>query len=696
MTSVVDARSALVVHGTLRVPGDKSISHRALMLSALATGRSVVRGILQSADVRSTARVLSQLGASLPPVDDSMEIIGRGSATWRAPLDALDCGNSGTTTRLVAGMVSGMVGVQARFEGDGSLTRRPMRRVARPLEAMGAQISLSGNGTLPMTITGAPLHPIDWTLEQASAQVKSALLLASVVSGAEVTVREPEPTRDHTERMLVARGVSLARRDGAIVCAPAAELAARDVYVPGDPSSAAFFVALAAMATEGELRLVDVLLNPTRTGFLDVLMRMGVVVRIEGPHTVDGELVGALVTSPSTLRATDIGGAEVPRLIDELPLIAALASTADGETRITGASELRAKESDRIAVMVSNLKSVGVDCDELPDGLVVRGPTARFNGRVATHGDHRIAMAFGVLAARPDASISIDVPGCVDVSYPTFWGDLATVTAESRTTSVSFSGVAGALTARLILAIDGPAASGKSSTARWVAERLGLRHVDSGALYRSMTALALREFGDDGSTWDPTQLLALGDRVSLREIPLGYEPLIDGVPVDEELRGMAVTREVSRVAQWPAIRAWVNDRVRLAARSSDVVVDGRDIGTAVFPDATLKIFLVADSWERARRRLVQRLGRRPTDVEVAEETERLVARDAKDQTQSVQARDAILVDTTALTQEEQVERIVTLAEVARSRGGPGRVAVETPAMGSTPIAGAIDESHDLS
>jgi 3-phosphoshikimate 1-carboxyvinyltransferase len=688
MTDAGVRRTALEVHGSLRVPGDKSISHRALMLSALAEGPSVVRGILQSADVRSTARVLAQLGAPLPPVDETMRIHGRGPASWRTPTDALDCGNSGTTTRLMAGIVAALPTVQARFEGDASLSSRPMRRVARPLEAMGASITLSANGTLPMTVVGQALHGAEWTLEVASAQVKSAMLLAATVAGVPIILHERHATRDHTEKMLVARGVPLAAHEGTIRCTPDGPVQPRDVQVPGDPSSAAFFAGLGTIADEGELRIVDVLLNPTRTGFLDVLQRMGADIRVDGAHFVDGERVGTLVVAPSTLHGTTIGGAEIPRLIDELPLLAALAALATGETRITGAEELRAKESDRIAVMVANLRAIGVDATELPDGLVVRGPASALSGRVTTHGDHRIAMAFGVLAMRPTASIAIDVPGCVDVSYPTFWGDLAMVTAPSRATTVHFGGAAGALSPRLVIAIDGPAASGKSSTARWVAERLGLRHVDSGALYRALTALALREYGDPGDRWTAEQVVALGDRIALRAVDQGFEPLIDGQSVEEEVRGAGVTREVSRVAQWPAAREWVNARVRLAARASDVVIDGRDIGTAVFPDAALKIFLVADTWERARRRLVQRLSRRPTDVEVAEETERLVARDAKDQTQSVQARDAILIDTTSLTQEEQVERIVALAEVARARGtgaGGDRVPQETPTLGISAV-----------
>jgi cytidylate kinase len=289
------------------------------------------------------------------------------------------------------------------------------------------------------------------------------------------------------------------------------------------------------------------------------------------------------------------------------------------------------------------------------------GSSRALAGHVVTHGDHRLAMAFGVLGALPGNGITIDDPGCVAVSYPGFWRDLAAVTAGDAAVPTQPD-----THVPLIIAIDGPAASGKSSTAQWVARTLDVRHVDSGAFYRALAFLGLQS-GEPAEEWTPAALLARASRITWRLTERSVLPLVDGRDQDEALRGSAVTRSVSRVAAMPAVREWVNAQVRAAGAAVDVVVDGRDIGTAVFPHAQLKVFLIADTWERARRRLVQRLGRRPTDAEIADETEALVARDAQDATQSAPARDAITIDTTTVTQAEQVERIVALARATRDR-----------------------------
>ena len=415
--------AALTVSGSVRVPGDKSISHRALILAALAAGKSRVRGILDAADVRSTAGVLRALGADFPELSSDFVVTGRGLRSLAPPKGVLDCGNSGTTARLVAG-VAAAYPFASRFEGDESLSRRPMRRVARPLAAMGARVDLAPGGTLPMTIEGARLASLEWSTESASAQVKSAVLLAGLVAGVEVTVREPVPSRDHTERMLAARGIDV-RADGAVVTLrPAGPLRACDVAVPADPSSAAFLAAFAALADGGEVELPDLCLNPTRTGFLRALARMGARVNFGDERHQGGEVVGSLFVAPAGLRGIAVGGAEVPSLIDELPLLACVASRAEGETVITGAAELRVKESDRIAAVVANLRAVGAAAEELPDGLRVAGGAGRLRGEVRTFGDHRIAMAFGVLGALPGNEIRVDDRECVGVSYPDFWLDL--------------------------------------------------------------------------------------------------------------------------------------------------------------------------------------------------------------------------------------------------------------------------------
>ncbi|MDA1081855.1 MAG: 3-phosphoshikimate 1-carboxyvinyltransferase [Gemmatimonadetes bacterium] len=415
------------MRGGVRIPGDKSISHRALILSALADGQSRIRGILNSADIQSTAGVLRGLGVSVVAQDDgSILVLGSGPHALSAPIADLDAGNSGTTTRLISGVLAALP-FTSRVVGDASLSARPMRRVAKPLGAMGASFSFDGDDGLPMSITGAALQGLTWFSESASAQVKSAILLAGFTAGVPVEVHEPVPTRDHTERMMRLRGVDVRSEGTVATLIPGAPIAALDVDVPGDPSSAVFFAALAAMATGGDVTLAGVCANPSRTGALRVLERMGVRIGWEDMKDVGGEPTATLVVAPRVLRATTIDGSEVPSLIDELPVLACVAARADGETRVTGAAELRVKESDRIALVVRNLRAVGAEAEELEDGFVVRGSDRPLAGRVETGGDHRIAMAFGVLGAATGGRITIDDPNCVAVSYPNFWTDLAYV-----------------------------------------------------------------------------------------------------------------------------------------------------------------------------------------------------------------------------------------------------------------------------
>ena len=417
------------VDGTIRVPGDKSISHRALMLAALGDGPSRISRILDSADVRSTAGVLRALGASIPALSDDFVVQGVGLDALRAPSGPLDCGNSGTTTRLIAGIVAACP-FAASFVGDASLSRRPMRRVARPLEAMGARFDLPPHGGLPMTVHGGSLREVEWQSEIASAQVKSALLLAGLVAGVRVIYDEPAKSRDHTERMLGARGVEIRTEGTRVELSSGRTLKRMDTRVPGDPSSAAFFAALAALSDEGRLTLESVCVNDSRIGFLRVLRRMGANVTFSQDALEGGEPVSDVVVAADALRGVVVGGDDVPSMIDELPMLACLATRADGETVITGAAELRVKESDRIAAVVSNLRAIGADAEELPDGMRIVGSGRPLRGSVATHGDHRLAMAFGVLGALPGNDVTVDDPACVDVSYPSFWQDLSRVSAS--------------------------------------------------------------------------------------------------------------------------------------------------------------------------------------------------------------------------------------------------------------------------
>jgi 3-phosphoshikimate 1-carboxyvinyltransferase len=429
------------VHGEVRVPGDKSVSHRALIFAALAEGESVLRGVLDSADVRSTAGVLGALGVSVPPIParvpdrgaaatDAMRLRGVGLRGLQAPGGALECGNSGTTTRLLAGVCAGYP-FRSRFIGDASLSRRPMRRIARPLEAMGARVAFDDGDGLPMTVTGGALRTLRWRDDTGSAQVKSAVLLAGLVSGVPVSVEAPRPSRDHTERFLMALGADVRTTPASVSLTPPDALRRFDLTVPGDPSSAAFFAALAAMAAEGALTLPDVLASPTRDAFVRILGVMGADIAITpGAMTGIGESTVTYTVAPRELRGVSVGVDDVPGMIDELPLLACIAACAEGETRITGAAELRVKESDRIALTVSNLRAVGVSADALPDGMRISGIRGRgpCRGRVTTGGDHRIAMAFGVLGVATGGGIVIDDPACVAISYPEFWSDLARVT----------------------------------------------------------------------------------------------------------------------------------------------------------------------------------------------------------------------------------------------------------------------------
>ncbi len=423
----MDARRD-TVGGTVRVPGDKSVSHRALMFSAFARGQSRVRGILQSDDVHATARVLRALGWSIPEVASEMVIDGGGVRA--APPSAtvqLDCANSGTTTRLMAGVAAAQA-VVSTFFGDESLSKRPMKRVAAPLTRMGARIEFEeGRDGLPMTVHGGALHAIDYDVPVASAQLKSAVLLAGLCGGVPVRVREPSPTRDHTERMLSARGVSITADGAWIALQPAERLSAIDVDVPGDPSSAAFFVARALLADEGMLRVSHVLESPHRDGFLRAVRRMGARIDAASEPAGGETLVHLDVHGGSRLEAVSLGRDDVTSMIDEIPMLAVLASRAEGTTVVRGAEELRVKESDRITAVVSNLRAIGVEARELPDGLEVDGTDAPLSGHVIAHADHRIAMAFGILGASRNVQLTIDDPDCVSVSYPGFWQELARV-----------------------------------------------------------------------------------------------------------------------------------------------------------------------------------------------------------------------------------------------------------------------------
>ena len=412
---------AMVVAGNVRVPGDKSLTHRLLLLAGLAPGRSRIRGALTSLDARSTAGVLRALGVGVTPLRAGAEVTVAGRRRFKRPELALDCGNSGTSARLVLGLLAAHP-FRAVLTGDPSLRRRPMQRVTEPLAAMGARFEAADPDRLPLAIRGGRLSPIEWRLPVSSAQIKGCLLFAGLASGQPVALLEPHGrSRDHSERLLRAFGFAVVEdSQGWIRFAPSGRLTPFDSTVPGDPSSAAFLVGAALLAERGALRIEAVGLNPTRTGFLRVIERMGGSVVAENSREVAGEPVGDLIVTPSNLGATAVAPGEIPALIDEIPLLAVLASRARGETRFHEVGELRVKESDRLGLLAANLRAVGVKAAVEGDALSVVGRDAPPRGRVRTEGDHRLAMAFAVLGTVKGARIRVDNMDCAAVSYPGF------------------------------------------------------------------------------------------------------------------------------------------------------------------------------------------------------------------------------------------------------------------------------------
>lgn len=409
------------VRGVIRVPGDKSLSHRALLFAAMARGTSHLGGLLTSLDARSSARVLRQLGAEVSALGEDRMVTVRGRGRLVRAGAILNCGNSGTTTRLLLGLLAAH-GFRADLTGDQSLRRRPMRRVTVPLREMGASIiEKNERGTLPLAIRGGRLAALRHEMPVSSAQIKGCLLLAGMAGRVPVSVREPHGrSRDHTERLLRAFGYQVDEQGPWVHFQPTGRLEPFDMQVPGDPSSAAFPVAAAVLAEGGELRLTGVGVNPTRIGFLHVLERMGAAVAVEDVELRFDEPVGDLVARPATLRATEVLPGEIPGLIDEVPMLAALATRARGTTIFRDVGELRVKESDRLALIAANIRALGGTAEIHGDDLHVEGGTRPPAGRVVTEGDHRIAMAFAVLGTVPGARVRVDDMACAAVSYPGF------------------------------------------------------------------------------------------------------------------------------------------------------------------------------------------------------------------------------------------------------------------------------------
>lgn len=625
------------LHGLVGLPGDKSMSHRALIFAALARSPSSLRHLGSGADNRATINCLRALGARI----DSM---GEDAFVHPAPLKAanapLDCMNSGTTMRLLSGLLAG-AGVDATLIGDESLSRRPMKRVAEPLSKLGARVD-TVDGHAPVTVHKQKLVGTDVVLSEPSAQVKTAIILAGLFADGVTTVREPELTRDHSERMLGAIGFGVTREGDTIKIVRGEAPEGFQFWVPGDPSSAAFWSVLAAVTPGSDVTIIDVSLNPTRIGFTNVLKRMGVHIETTTHGESAGEPWGDIrVKAPQFLTATDVGGHEARLAIDELPVLAVAMAHARGRSVVSSAKDLRAKESDRIETTAALLQSSGVEVETFPDGFAVVGgkPTA---GRVNAHGDHRIALSAAVLGLSAKG-VEIDGYESAAVSYGHFLSEVKRLSAKERVRGKPVT-----------VAIDGPAGAGKSTVSKRLADRLGYALVDTGAIYRAVALLVSRA-GVNPNDAEAVAALARGMEVTFAPSPAGQRVVLGQgqtkEDVTEAIRTPAMSSLASVVSQHPPVRAALLTLQRELAGQGGAVLEGRDIGTVVFPQAQAKFFLDAAPEERARRR-VDELSARKTPADYAQVLAEIRDRDARDAGREAAplkaAADAVHLDSTRL------------------------------------------------
>lgn len=419
-------KQAQAIRGNLTVAGDKSISHRALLFSSIAEGKTIIHNLSSSADVLSSLNCIRKLGIVVEEKNGDIEIEGRGKFGFSASKNALDCGNSGTTIRLLSGILAAQP-FTTTLVGDESLSKRPMRRVIEPLTQMGAHISSQAGGLPPLVIHGRHLKPITYQMPIASAQVKSCVLLAGLYATGMTTVIEPYPSRDHTERMLRDFGLNVKIENTSVSIEGPAQLTGSDVFVPGDFSSAAFFIAAALLVPDSEVTIENVCLNPTRTGLLDVLQTMGANISVQEYQTNSSEPIGEIYVRTSQLSGATITPEAIPKLIDEIPILAVLATQAKGKTIVTGARELRVKESDRLKSIVTNLAAMGIDIKELDDGFIIEGPQKLNSASVDSFEDHRIAMAFSIAGLISEGNTYIENVDCVRISMPNFYEALANI-----------------------------------------------------------------------------------------------------------------------------------------------------------------------------------------------------------------------------------------------------------------------------
>ena len=628
--------------GSVRTPGEKSISHRAVLFAALAEGTSVIYGLSDGADVAASLAAVEAMGVRIERAADGGVTLHGGRSLLHQPRTPLDCGNSGTSMRLLAGLVAGF-DWETVLIGDASLSARPMDRVAEPLELMGASVEGSGRACRPpLRVKGGALHGIDWTTKVASAQVKSAILLAGLSAEGPTVVRERVTTRAHTEEMLVEAGADLTVEpwgEGRIVTIhPSALRPVSPRIVPGDPSASAFFVVAGCVVPGSSVEVGGIYQGPARLGYVSVLQRMGAQVTVTpAPDRTATIRASAKEAGAPPLQATTVAAAEIPSL-DEIPALAVAAAVAEGTTVFTDVGELRVKEVDRLQAVIEMVTAFGAAAHAEGDTLSITGvgPASLRPARFDSRGDHRMAMAAAVaaLAATPGGRSLITGFGAVETSYPGFADDLGRLTGNEPPAPRA-----------LLIAIDGPAGAGKSTGSRAVAAELGLDLLDTGAMYRAVAAVALARY------IAPDDHNAVAALAATAQIVVGPRVVIDGQDVTDVIRSPEVGQAVSVVAANAEVRSHL---VRLqrawAAAKGGGVVEGRDIGAVVFPKAEVKVYLTASPEERARRRH-------------DESAAGVARRDRIDSTRAAspltRADDAHLLDTTGRTVQDVVEEVLS-------------------------------------
>ena len=629
----MSSHEASALNGTITVTGDKSISHRALILASQVLGKTTITGLLEGEDVINTANALRAMGVKIERIAANHWVVqGVGVGGLSEPSNALDMGNSGTGARLMMGLVSPYEFVSF-FIGDASLSSRPMKRVITPLEKMGVKFVSHSGGKLPLALQGSnELLPIEYTLPVASAQIKSAILLAALNIAGTTTVIEPQATRDHTERMLTHFGWQIEtnrKPDGSVVISLNGQqelpYANREIIVPSDPSSAAFPVVAALIVPHSDITIENVTINPLRIGLYTTLKEMGADIEFQNPRISAGEEVADIRVRYSKLKAVTVPEERAPSMIDEYPILAIAASFAEGKTKMQGLAELKVKESDRLAAIAAGLTECGVSAVIEGDNLIVVGSEKpRGGGIVKTNFDHRIAMSFLIMGLATEQKVKVDDATAIATSFPNFVELISKIggrLAKEETRNI------------LTIAIDGPAASGKGTLARRLAEHLGYNYLDTGSIYR---AVGLKLVYSGKNPYDKRAACDAALSLTIQDLS------------NPRLRQEKIGQAASIISSIPEVRAILLDFQRnFAQNPKGAILDGRDIGTVVCPNADVKIFITASMEARAdrRHRELQGEGIKVVYESVLEDLRERDERDAKrDAAPLVPADDAIIID----------------------------------------------------